>query len=568
MNNVIEHNGSREGFLSEYGSLLDDAPRTNDIIEHKIEHKPNVTSSDKENCNLSPIQIAAILSTAFTYGCVMSTLFLLTLPIECQRIESETSAYYSYTVKKAVALGGFAFIAGITQLITPILGLISDNYTPPNEYVYLKYLGKRLPYLILGIFIVSLGVLGQFYSSKPIHRVKIIPDPNDEYLTQTAILGGTWIPYSIFYTFSMIGLNMVYTVMIAFIPDYVPHSQTGLSNGTLALMMVTGSLFGFGSFHLLLEDNVMAMYKLYIIITIVSGLLTSVFVMGRERELHHPSWTIISKKSIFNDTQSILIGMDESVQIHKRFPSLSGLISLLLIEPLQEKTKNDMIAAYWIDISHHRDFFYVTISRFFYYMGISSQTFFLYFIHDEIQHKNIETPKATVALLAIVGQCAGAFTCLPIGIVSDKYFGGQRKIFVYISCMFLAMGNVLLLFCKQLVHMILVCVLLGAANGIYLTMDTSLAVDTLDSDKDEAQDIDSDGPNEGAAQLLGVWGVFGFIGSASGPLIGGLALLFFGRDADATKFYSQRGYEYLFVLSALYFLCSACTLAFVQKKGV
>jgi MFS family permease len=292
--------------------------------------------------------------------------------------------------------------------------------------------------------------------------------------------------------------------------------------------------------------------------------------MDRERELHHhPSWTIsiISKKSIFNDTQPILIGIDESVQSHKRFPSTSGLISLLFIEPLQEKTKNDMIAAYWIDISHHRDFFYVTISRFFYYMGISSQTFFLYFIHDEIQH-NIETPKATVALLAIVGQCAGAFTCLPIGIVSDKYFGGQRKIFVYISCIFLAVGNVLLLFCKQLVHMILVCVLLGAANGIYLTMDTSLAVDTLDSDKDEAQDVASDASNEGVAQLLGVWGVFGFIGSASGPLIGGLALLFFGRDADATKFYSQRGYEYLFVLSAFYFLCSACTLAFVQKKGV
>ena len=132
MNNVIEHNGSREGFLLEYGSLLDDAPRTNDIVEHK----PNVTSSDKENCYLSPIRIAAILSTAFTYGCITSTLFLLTaLPIECQRIESETSAYYSYTVKKAVALGGFAFIAGITQLITSILGLISDNYTPPNDII-------------------------------------------------------------------------------------------------------------------------------------------------------------------------------------------------------------------------------------------------------------------------------------------------------------------------------------------------------------------------------------------------------------------------------------------------
>lgn len=557
-----------EGLFTEYGSLLDDTLRPNNNNNNNtVETKTVETSSDVEDGNLSPIRIAAILSTAFTYGCIMSTLFLLTLPIECQRIESESSAYYSYTIKKSIALGGFAFIAGITQLITPVLGLISDNYRPPTEYLHLKYFGKRLPYLMLGIFIVSLGLWGQLYSSKPIHRIKIIPDPNDEYLTQTAILGGTWIPYTIFYTFSMIGLNIVYTVMIAFIPDYVPHSQTGLSNGTLALMMVTGSLFGFGSFHILLDDNIMGMYKLYIIITIVSGLLTCVFVMDREREIHHHSWTIsFSRKGLFKDTQST-IDMDDALHFQRRFLPIGDLISILFMKPLQEKTKKDIIAAYWIDISNHRDFFYVTISRFFYYMGISSQTFFLYFIHDEIQH-NIETPKATVALLAIVGQCAGAFTCLPIGIVSDKYFGGQRKIFVYISCIFLGMGNVLLLFCNHLIHMILVCVLLGAANGIYLTMDTSLAVDTLDVDMDETQDIQSNGNHEGAAQLLGVWGVFGFVGSASGPLIGGLALLFFGRDADATKFYSPRGYEYLFVLSAFYFFCSAFTLAFVQKKGV
>ena len=36
----------------------------------------------------------------------------------------------------------------------------------------------------------------------------------------------------------MIGINIAYTIMIAFIPDYIPHSQTGAANGTLALMVV------------------------------------------------------------------------------------------------------------------------------------------------------------------------------------------------------------------------------------------------------------------------------------------------------------------------------------------
>ena len=153
--------------------------------------------------------------------------------------------------------------------------------------------------------------------------------------------------------------------------------------------------------------------------------------------------------------------------------------------------------------------------------------------------------------------------------------------------------------------MMLVVTLLGASNGIYLTMDTSLAVDTLDIEtgvdnnsksadsasdalkmnanrnleRDSFSDIDihalliekeeTSKRGDDTAQLLGVWGVFGFIGSAAGPLIGGIILLTVGRkDTDPDHFYSLKGYEYLFSLTALYFLCSALSLAFVQKRGV
>ncbi len=182
--------------------------------------------------------------------------------------------------------------------------------------------------------------------------------------------------------------------------------------------------------------------------------------------------------------------------------------------------------------------------------------------------------------------------------------------------------------------MIVVCALLGAANGVYLTMDTSLAVDTLDVDEDEPQlvsvptnidfdeevkavmlnqqgrqkkEIENHNDNHGAAQLLGVWGVFGFIGSALGPLIGGTALIILGKiavhgnatnysnagggtmlgsnldsngDGDegsttavnvifpSSPFYKFQGYEALFSLSAFYFFCSALSLAFVRKEGV
>ena len=141
--------------------------------------------------------------------------------------------------------------------------------------------------------------------------------------------------------------------------------------------------------------------------------------------------------------------------------------------------------------------------------------------------------------------------------------------------------------------MILVCILVGASNGIYLTMDTSLAVDTLDVDAGEGINENDDG----AAQLLGIWGVFGFLGATLGPIIGGTALVLLGhipksnsssiggltnttqvfassQDGIANaslpsyQFYNIHGYEALFSLSAFYFFCSALTLGFVKKKGV
>ena len=604
---------------------------------------------------MTPISISAILSTAFSYGCIMTTLFLLTLPIECQRIESESSEYYSYTVRKSIALGGFAAIAGLAQLVSPLIGLLSDNYEPRGG---LKRLGKRLPYLILGSILVVFGLGGMLYASSPIHQLAVtvtedssLQSSGYKISTKTLILGGSWIQYTIFYTIANIGLNTCYTVMLPMIPDYIPHSQTGAANGTLALMVVLGSLFGFGMFHGVLGQNVLSMYKLYGVVAATSGVVTYIFVCDRERVLaageekggdEEELEAILSDSDVKDEEQggdeeeleaihsdsdvkdeerggdeeeleAIPSGSDmkdeekggdeeelEAIpsdsdmkdeeaeapasktneegnnELTEKTPALNELAFMLLYEPIMEKTQAEILSCYWIDILEHRDFFIVTISRFFYYMGVSSQTFFLYFIHDELnQSEGTSNPEAAVALLAIIGQTAGAITCYPIGIISDQWFGGRRKPFVYISCICLALGNLTLILCTELRQMMWVSILLGAANGMYLTMDTSLAVDTLDLgavDKNGADDKtkgDASHTHEGAAQLLGVWGVFGFVGSATGPLIGGLVLLLVGRqDTNPGQFYSLEGYKYLFSLTAFYFLCSAVSLAFVRKKGV
>jgi len=143
-----------------------------------------------------------------------------------------------------------------------------------------------------------------------------------------------------------------------------------------------------------------------------------------------------------------------------------------------------------------------------------------------------------VAYLAVLGQISGALICYPVGLASDRIFGGRRRLFVYLACAILGAVTFAMIFATTMHHMVILCLIFGAGNGIYLTMETSLAVDTLPEDY-------QDGPSGGHAQLLGskfsrdgvtlssvnvrisnsvdcnaVWGVAAFLGSALGPMIG------------------------------------------------
>jgi MFS family permease len=177
--------------------------------------------------------IACILSTAFSYGCIMTTLFLITLPVECERIEKQHP-----NIPKSVALGIFVAIAGLTQLVSPLIGMLSDTYHPPAHHE----LGQRMPYLCLGAILCVAGLLGQYIESYE----------------------KLWLRYGVFFFCHMIGLNIVYGMMIALIPDQVPKSQTGIANGILAFMLVTGSLFGFGLFHGFFGAHIQDMYGEYV----------------------------------------------------------------------------------------------------------------------------------------------------------------------------------------------------------------------------------------------------------------------------------------------------------------
>lgn len=232
------------------------APPSNDHITYGKEDEPSMVEQkgtrneddQSDDDNMSIFSIVAILSTAFSYGCVFTTLFLITLPIECERIAGPRNG-----TPKSVALAIFVALAGFTQLVSPLVGRISDTYEPPRIGTQLAEIGQRMPYYFLGAVLAIFGLLGQMVSS----------------------YSALWLRYGFCFVFSMTGLNIQYAMMIALIPDQVPRRQVGVSNGILALLLVLGSLFGFGLFHSsILAERVGGMYALYACINIATTFFT------------------------------------------------------------------------------------------------------------------------------------------------------------------------------------------------------------------------------------------------------------------------------------------------------
>lgn len=538
----------------------------------------------------------------------MTTLFLLVLPIECARIESLTGG----AISKSIALGIFAAIAGASQLICPLVGMLSDRYRPrtraktqrrrrrkgrvEDQHRWIR--GRRLPYLLFGSALVEIGLAGM----------------------NAASMATCYSIYTIFFTLAMVGINITYCVMIALIPDLIPHEQTGLANGSLALLLVTGSLVGFGMFELVLDKGVRTNYLIYMLVMAMTCAITFFSANGLSGRIEDEEATkakSIVGSSLITTTTDELVG-DASKTEASLISRLPGLLSLgiipalysMIYRPLSKMAWAEIRHAYWVDPKEHHDFFVVTLSRLFYYLGLSAQCFFLYFVHDVIHER--ENPEAAASGLAMITTAAGALTCYPVGIISDRYFEGRRKPFVYGACAVLAFSNIALLWCTTIRQMAIVCSTLGSANGVYLTMDTSLAVDTLDvlsevqeeavaTEKEEITEDESLLPSvkmgadnssnnnstegackkkhDGAAQLLGIWGVAGFVGSALGPLVGGPLLFYFGRvqqtftpvteggeedDNGGDEGYSWQGYAVVLSLSAAYFACSAATLAWIR----
>ena len=303
--------------------------------------------------SLSFCYLFTLLSFAFSNGTLLSTYFLLILPIESAKLSVEL---------KPIILGSFISLAGLTQLICPVIGLMSDRST-------LK-MGRRRPFMVLGGITGTVGLLMQGHASK-----------NG--------MQENWGLYAVGFALAMCSLNLVFSSMIGLMPDKVPTRDVGRANGVQAFLSVAGSLSGFGVFFFVLDERVEKMYNFYILVMVAAVASTVLFIDEID--------PLLLQNQKLNQKQTCQ-------EKRKLIPKLkwAAIKSAYFLSPYVES---------------HRDFFFVTLSRTFYYMGISAQTFFLYFLKDIIHYTD---PQRGTALLAAVAQFCASLSCFPVGVLCDS----------------------------------------------------------------------------------------------------------------------------------------------------
>ena len=89
------------------------------------EHSANQTDEHARRKVMPLWRIFAMLSFCFANGCLLCTYFLITLPIEAARIQEAGKALY---------LGGFIVIAGLSQLVCPVIGTCCVSSTLGRRY--------------------------------------------------------------------------------------------------------------------------------------------------------------------------------------------------------------------------------------------------------------------------------------------------------------------------------------------------------------------------------------------------------------------------------------------------
>jgi len=212
-------------------------------------------------------------------------------------------------------------------------------------------------------------------------------------------------------------------------------------------------------------------------------------------------------------------------------------------------TCKEISKSFTIDLQRDRDFFWVCVGRGWFYMSTSIGAFLLYYIRDMF-HFSEKEAQARLGILGIVAQVTGALTAVPSSRLSNVI--GRKKV-IYAATSLMITAFALYIVAPKVGSdgswelVLFTGMIYGSGSGAYLSVDYALALDCLPVSKT-------------TAEAFGLWGVAGFIGAATGPVLGGLILTFLGSENND---FTYLGYSVMmFVLGC----CSNMLCAFFTTK--
>ena len=330
-------------------------------------------------------------------------LFQVLLPLKAEHIDS---------ANKAVVLSQVAILGSITASIANLLaGAVSDRTT--------SRFGRRRPWMVVG----ALSTVASYFLIMMAQS--------------TAQLMAGIVCFQL-------AFNMLFSALLAVLPDRVPDAQKGRVAAFLSLGHPIGAMAG---------------------VILVGGLLVS------------------------EASRYLAIGLVLLVAIA---PFALGLNDPPL--PPGERppfTWRGFLSGFWIDPRAHPDFALAWVSRFMVLVAITlTQCYMLFYLQDALHYSDLfpgRRAEQGMALLTTVATCANVACGMLGGMLSDRL--KRRKLFAAGAALVLAGAMVVFSLVPSWPVVVIGFVIFGCAVGCYYAVDIALVSQVLPSQKDAGKDL-------------------------------------------------------------------------------
>ncbi|MCK4472166.1 MAG: MFS transporter, partial [Anaerolineae bacterium] len=319
------------------------------------------------------------------------------------------------------------------------------------------------------------------------------------FLTVLGLAGSYWVLFA-GYVLLQISSNVAHGPAQGFIPDLVPEDRRGVAAGIKNLADM-------------------------------GGLVAASLIAGRLMGRQNPGVAFAIIGLLLLATLLItLFGVKEEPLVEKGAKPLAQTFAQKIRDTLR------------IDARRYPDYFWLIASRFLILLGIYAvQSFAQYFIGDVLNAPN--PAQVTGDLLFSIGLALMVLV-FPAGYLSDRI--GRKRLNVFAGLLG-ALGIFLLLFATDYTRLMIFGSIIGAATGIFVSVNWALATDLI--------------PKSEAGKYLGFSNLAtagaGAVSRLGGPLID----LFNARQPG-------QGYSVLFVLASLSLLAGTALLGKVREIKV